>query len=318
MVRPNRKPQTILVHRVRRRRSYHRWQVLGLTLVGWLLVAWIWLPSQPPHSTSSISAIASLIHHQGRVGLEPVAQAMDTRLQSGTQVRLNGQLINGAWQRRAEQIGLADTFLAQRLGLDPLNTNTPEQQPINWFTTSDQAATVLPAWHSDNVRYLDITALKTQFNWQVNVLGNILEMTTQPSQILTLRQGRQAWGDRVVIDLSQPATWQVDSTPDQVTVAIEAAISSTNDFTAKPGRWLKTLQITPGTQRTVLTATTTQGGSIHAWSLSNPYRLVLDFRQDPLQPRAIQWAPGIRWQQQYLALGSSRFPRLFPDLESWG
>ncbi|WP_442948151.1 phosphodiester glycosidase family protein [Nostoc sp.] len=43
-------------------------------------------------------------------------------------------------------------------------------------------------------------------------------------------------------------------------------------------------------------------------TVANPNRLIIDIRPDPLEERDITWAPGLRWRQHYVNLGTERFP----------
>ncbi|MEH2183811.1 MAG: phosphodiester glycosidase family protein [Nostoc sp.] len=43
-------------------------------------------------------------------------------------------------------------------------------------------------------------------------------------------------------------------------------------------------------------------------TVPNPNRLIIDIRPDPLEERDITWAPGLRWRQHYVNLGTERFP----------
>lgn len=43
-------------------------------------------------------------------------------------------------------------------------------------------------------------------------------------------------------------------------------------------------------------------------TLANPNRLIIDIRPDALEERDITWAPGLRWRQHYVNLGTERFP----------
>ncbi len=48
---------------------------------------------------------------------------------------------------------------------------------------------------------------------------------------------------------------------------------------------------------------------------AKPYRLVVDIRPDALVKRSINWAPGLRWQQQFLSLGKERFPVVWLEID---
>jgi hypothetical protein len=50
------------------------------------------------------------------------------------------------------------------------------------------------------------------------------------------------------------------------------------------------------------------GKRLQVFSVPNPNRLVIDLRPDAMVEKEILWAPGIRWRQQYVNLGKSRFP----------
>lgn len=279
----------------------------GLRLVGLTMLGWLWAslvggtPEFRPLSTTLPEPGIDLMQY------DPAAQATDVNTQTGTQVKLNGRMLNLAWQRRSEQIGIADLDLAAKMGPQLLNTAVPTQQPVEWFSSAPR---VLPAWQSGPTRYLDISSLAAEFGWQIKTLGNVLELSTRPAQVSAIRQGRQDWGDRIVVDLNQPALWEVEETATGTTIRLDAAIAPAlqSAFVSRPGRWVKQLQVAQAGQQTVLTIAVTDGVRPRTWSLSNPNRLVIDFRQDDMPERDIAWAPGLRWQQRYVALGSSRFP----------
>jgi len=47
---------------------------------------------------------------------------------------------------------------------------------------------------------------------------------------------------------------------------------------------------------------------------SDPDRLIIDFRDDPLVPRDIIWTQGLRWRQHYINLAKDRFPVFWLEL----
>ena len=47
---------------------------------------------------------------------------------------------------------------------------------------------------------------------------------------------------------------------------------------------------------------------------SDPDRLIIDFRNDPLVPRDIIWTQGLRWRQHYINLAKDRFPVFWLEL----
>jgi hypothetical protein len=49
-------------------------------------------------------------------------------------------------------------------------------------------------------------------------------------------------------------------------------------------------------------------------TVANPNRLVIDIRPDAMLPRDITWATGLRWRQQFVNLGTERFPVVWLEI----
>lgn len=229
---------------------------------------------------------------------------------SGHQLRINGRLVNGAWQKRRDLIGISDGAIATQLGVELSSTANPDRQPVAWFNRGNQGLLTLPAWRYENNRYVDIAPLVSQHGWQVTPQGAVLDLTLPASQITTVRQGRQSWGDRLVLDLSQAASWQVSPAANTITVTVDAAIDegAIANFKATSTRYLKGLNISSSNQRTTLTITVADYLHAQIISLTQPNRLVIDIRADALKAKEILWADGIQFQQRYIALNTQRFP----------
>lgn len=60
--------------------------------------------------------------------------------------------------------------------------------------------------------------------------------------------------------------------------------------------------------KTIIRLSVPFGLSPQVSTVANPNRLVIDIRTDPLEERDITWAPGLRWRQHYVNLGTDRFP----------
>lgn len=228
----------------------------------------------------------------------------------GQQLRINGRLINGAWQKRRELIGIADGAIASQLGVNLGSTGVPSQQPVAWFNSTNQGLLTLPAWRYENHRYVDIAPLVNQHGWQVRTQGAVLDLTLPPSQIMAVRQGRQTWGDRLVLDLNRAAAWQVSPAANSITVTVDAAMDAgaISNFKLTPTNGIKALVISSSGQRTTLTLTVADYLHSHVSTLADSARLVIDIRPDPLEPREILWAEGVQFQQRYIDLNTQRFP----------
>lgn len=228
----------------------------------------------------------------------------------GQQLRINGRLVPGAWQQRRTLIGIADGALASQLGVNLGSTREPNKQPVTWFLSAGPGILNLPAWHYANERYLDIDPLVQQYGWQVNPQGTVLDLRLPSSQILAIRQGRQSWGERVVLDLSQAAAWQVSPAANSITVTVEAAMAkdAIAQFKLANNNNLKSLNISSSGQRTTFTLNVADHLHPQVWSLAQPNRLVIDIRPDALRPKEILWDNGIQFQQRYVTLNRNRFP----------
>lgn len=60
--------------------------------------------------------------------------------------------------------------------------------------------------------------------------------------------------------------------------------------------------------QTIISLSVPFGLSPQVNTVANPHRLIIDIRPDPLEERDITWAPGLRWRQHYVNLGTERFP----------
>ncbi|MGG6293183.1 phosphodiester glycosidase family protein [Leptolyngbya sp. AN02str] len=244
--------------------------------------------------------------------LPSLAQALDdiAPARQGTQIILNGVTVPAVWSLRQQRIGLADTSLMQAFGVEMLNSADPSRQTIQWFSDPQAEPFVVSTWLTQQYRFLDITDLARQLGWQVDFAGNALRIATQPAQVVGVRQGRQVWGDRIVVDLNQRASWRVTEQADQLVVTIDAAINPAiaSGFVPIAGNRITGLRIAPQENRAVLQVGIPANAPFRVSTLPNPNRLVIDIRPDAMVERDIAWAPGMRWQQRYVTLGSSRFP----------
>ncbi len=287
---------------------------------------------------------------------------------SGNQVSLNGRTLTATWrqwdldkQTAKVRTAINDAGLMQLLGVELLNTSDAAKQPIEWFSQTATSPLVLSIWHSGVYRYLDVTQWAALANWQMQVDGDTLRITTPAARVRTIRQGKQPWGDRIVVDLDNPTPWQVSQQklaakpkvpdvelPDDPNAQkLHPQISLT---AAKPQRpyqeWVVTIDATtePAVLQEFNFSSSDQMGATHTSqpptsvkletapnltsirlslpagvsprvsSLANPNRIVIDLRPDAMVERDILWAEGLRWRQQFINLGTSRFPVVWLEI----
>lgn len=246
--------------------------------------------------------------------LQSLAQANSTtpspsNQASGNQIRINGRTLPGFWQQKNGRIGIASTSIANLIGAELMSTTNPRQQPIRWFPATQDAVIGLPAWWDATNRYIDVSDLVASGGWSAQPAGNMLQLTLPQQQTLGIRQGKQTWGDRIVVDVSGPTTWQMEAT-DVFTVKVGGTISPEllRAFRGVPGNLITQLHAAPLNGQTVLKIKTKDGAAPHIWTAGSPNRVVIDIRRDAMVERDVAWAPGLRWRQQYISVGQHRFP----------
>jgi hypothetical protein len=239
----------------------------------------------------------------------PVSQAAPLT-QPETQVILNGRSLNVAWSQRQQSIGISDTGLMRVVGVELKDTSDANRQPVQWFSQSSFEPLELSTWLTGQYRYLDITGLAQQQGWQVRPNGTTLQISTPAARVMNVRQGKQSWGDRIVVDLDRATPWQVSEQGEEVNVSLDAQINPVlvQNFVAVPGNRITALKVqASGNQMRIRVGIPTNLRP-HVWTLSNPDRLVIDIRPDVTREQDIAWAPGIRWRQQIVQTSAGQFP----------
>ena len=240
-----------------------------------------------------------------------LAQALPLPLtRQGNQIILNGRTLTAPWSQRQQSIGLADVGLVQTAGVELLNTDDATKQPVQWFSDPATNSLVLPTWLTGQNRYLDITELAQKAGWQVQISGNALQINTSVATISGIRQGKQSWGDRIVIDLDQPTPWQVSESRGEFAVSINAQANPAliQNFIPTAGNRLTSLRIEGSNNQTIIRVGVPADVRPRISTLPNPNRLVIDVPAESMVERDILWAPGIRRRQQFVTTGRGQFP----------
>ncbi|MGL5033324.1 MAG: phosphodiester glycosidase family protein, partial [Microcystaceae cyanobacterium] len=223
--------------------------------------------------------------------------------------------------------GLSDVGAMQTLGLELLDTNQPTIQPMQWFS----GVTNLAAQYVAPDRYLDLTDWLQKHGLQTQIQGNNLQLSLTGSEILSIREGQQPWGKRIVLTLSRPAFWQVSQNPTEAVVTVNAIagsalgiagdkplpeISNTDQDDLSSGQMVmrnkgQSFALFQKGASSKIQVTLPIPNKLQVTSLENPYRLVLDIRPDVLQPKKIAWAEGVIWRQDFI----NRFPVTWLELD---
>lgn len=265
-------------------------------------------------------------------------QSAPNILAQGTQVQLNGKTFPVAWRQwdrgTGARIGISDTGAVALLGAVLLNTDQPNRQPTQWFTSDEKVSLPLESQFASPYRYLDVSDLLKQAGATVATNGNTLTLDTPSAQLENVRIGKQIWGSRLVLDLSRPIFWQVsqNKTEGVVTLrgnaspALMARFANREAPTANPSNGNNANEDDLGSSAGAIANETSgvrleQKGNqlkikidlppaqgLQVFSLSSPPRLVINVRPDHKQPKDIAWYPGLNWRQQIVSLGKSQFP----------
>lgn len=262
-------------------------------------------------ATASAQSVTSREPHTPTL----LTQVRPTAMAQGNQITVNGRTVPAAWVQwqssgAGVRTGVSDAGVMQFLGAELLNTNDAAKQPIQWFSTPTTSPLVLPTRLAAPFRYLDLTEFAQQAGWQVQANGSTLQITSPATKVMAVRQGKQTWGDRIVIELDRPTPWQVDQRGQDVTLTLDAQADSTLLQTFKPsvGNQVQSVKLEGVGTQTRVWMQLPAGIRPRVWSLPNPNRLVIDVRSDVSVDRDILWAPGLRWRSQLVTLGADRFP----------
>jgi hypothetical protein len=247
------------------------------------------------------------------LGIVPPAQALPT-VRQGTQILVDGQAVSAPWSQwqdnTGSRIGISDRALYSTVGIQLLTTNTVAQQPIQWFNQPNLQPSTLSTRIISNLRYLDVTELAAQNGWQMEMADSTLQINSSAAKVLAIRQGKLAWGDRIVIELDRSTPWQTDTANQDVilTLAAQVAPDILRQIKTLPGNYVQSLSIEPFGNQTRVRLRIANGIQPRIWSLAKPDRIVIDIRSDSLIERNVLWAPGLRWRQQTVAIGTDRVP----------
>jgi hypothetical protein len=142
----------------------------------------------------------------------------------GARVVLGGTAIALPWVTWREgdhlRVGMSDLGWRQATGVELLDTRSPGQQPVRWFSPFDQT---LSAQFVNGLRYLDITDWIAAYQGQGRVQGNDYVLDLPLATLQRVRRGSlPGGGSRYVFDLDRPAAFQVIPDASQVTIALNA------------------------------------------------------------------------------------------------
>ncbi|MBM0743652.1 phosphodiester glycosidase family protein [Phormidium sp. CLA17] len=271
-------------------------------------------------SAQQVRLIGSIVSALLLLGISSPSQALAT-VRQGTQISLNGQTLSAPWSQWQDdaglRIGISDRALTPTVGIQLLTANTVTQQPIQWFTPPQLQPSALFTRLISSQRYLDITDMAAQSGWQMKVADSALQITSPVANMLAIRQGHPAWGDRIVIELDRSTPWQTDSTNQEVILTLNAQVMPNilQQMKNASGKYFQSVSVESLGNQTRVRLRIANGIQPRIWSLAKPDRIIVDIRPDSLIERNVLWAPGLRSRQQTLAIGTNRVPVTWLELD---
>ncbi|MEM7768998.1 MAG: phosphodiester glycosidase family protein [Cyanobacteria bacterium P01_A01_bin.37] len=283
------------------------------------------LPSPPANSASldinsqpkaSVPFLPSLLE-QWVARTTMLAQWMGVSHENaqGDRISINGLVIPGKWSWQEDNILIPDAHLIQDIGLDMLNTDNPQRQPIQWFSDSSAPLPVMQTASDGQFRYLDIAAFAQQQEWRIRPRGDVLTINTPSANVLAIRHGRQSWGDRLVIDLDRPTPFQTVSGDGTASITLDARLPSPLSLPSiDTTNHLRSIQAETREQKTILTLGIANQKRARVWTVPSPPRIIIDIDSGSLPEKHIHWVPGLWWHQVIVPIGTEEFPVIFLEI----
>lgn len=266
--------------------------------------------------------------------IKPVSARQDILkvLTQGQKTLINNREINLPWVQLQEgnqtYIGISDVGLQNVLGVELLNNNQVNQQPIQWFNNYVN----LPVFFLNPYRYLDTRNLLNNTNISLTVENDILKINFPNPEVKQISESQSGIEKRLIIELSNNTFYRIRQTKEQAIITLEAKanlslITPTNNRPNNPLNDSNLLEdegeeslgieenklqekslftVTENNGQTLVTINLPQGSNIKINS-SAPNRLFVSLKPDALTPKTIRWSENILWEQKYLNINSSNF-----------
>jgi hypothetical protein len=306
-------PTTRDRHRIGR---FRQSSTVGIVIVAVMVCAHAVALSQAKQSGSDLKVATTALSSTTWLPTALQVTSLMPFTHQGDRVSINGRELSARWNLRSQRVGISDAGLMQGFGIHLTDTESPDNQPIQWFPQSGQSPIAMATWLDQQSRYLDITELAQNYGWQVQSRNHVLYIETPTSRILGIRRGRQSWGDRIVIDLDRPAPWRVIERSGEFTVILDAAVDArqAQSVSSGTGNLIRSISVESSPNQARLTVNIPANMRPHVWSLGTPNRLIIDVGSEAVVRRNILWTPGLRWKQQIVRVGNADFPTVMLEV----
>ncbi|WP_413161286.1 S-layer homology domain-containing protein [Capilliphycus salinus ALCB114379] len=264
-------------------------------------------------------------------------------VRTGTHISVNGRgwkwkAAWGQWNSGGSTLtGISDKGMMLVLGMNPLNTSDNYRQPVNWFSPETLPYSIQSKFDLD-YRYLNIDELAKTAEWEVEIDGNTLNIFSAIGQVDNITYEEFSEVSRMMIDLNQPTPWELYELSSDWEIVVDAIVDKSiadrfvetppESNIPEPNEDQKNEGETGGTEakipRPVVKVGETQttikgklpdGYGIKVFTLTDPNRIGIEIRKDPLIERKILWSTGLNWRQEYLTLNQDKFPVVWLEVQ---
>jgi Phosphodiester glycosidase len=277
----------------------------------------------------------SNLRSEGNIPRHRLAQQSARKFVSqGTEILLNGKTLNIPWAQwqvgSTIHLGISDTALDRQMGVELYNNINYQTQPIDWYGTQ-RSPINLTAKLSGQYRYLDITNLAKSSGWQWQLVGGKLQLNTPATRVTNVLRETIPKNGKITVTLDQHTPWKLSQTPTEGYLTIEANadpsllaqfnippivdpanIDPDDDPTAQKLEY----KVTSNNNQTIIQFPIVKGQRARAKLLSPTN---LEVRINPsiemIPDRQINWAPGLKWRQKWIKLGTNNFPVTYLEID---
>jgi hypothetical protein len=252
----------------------------------------------------------------------------------GAEIRLNGKTLNIPWAQwtagNSLRLGISDTALDRQMGVELFSNTSYQIQPIDWYGTKKSSVN-LTTKLSSQYRYLDITELAKSSGWQWQLVGGKLQIDTPATRVIDVQRSTIPKNGKIRVTLDRHTPWKLSQTPTEGYLTIEAnadpillaqfntpPIVDPNNLDPDDDPTAKKLEykVTSNNNQTIIQFPIVKGQRARGKLLS-PTNLEVSINPttEMIPDREIEWAPGLKWRQKWVKLGSNNFPISYLEID---
>jgi hypothetical protein len=159
---------------------------------------------------------------------EILAQNINQNLQTGKTIIVNNRTFNASWiqweKDGKNRIAISDISAVNLLGIDLLNTENVNLQPIKWYGENSRNIFQAEAKFINPYRYLDLTELLTQSGLNFTINEQTLIINRDQAEIKNIVTIDQDNKKEILITLANPTPWQISENYQEAVIMLSAQI----------------------------------------------------------------------------------------------